>query len=458
MSIRNLACACLLWLALPALAQSGPDALFKAAESGNVADIREALAQGVSVNVADPAGWTPLLVAAGEGQLVAVQALVKAGANVNGASKKGETPLMAAVLSGNVAVVKYLLAAGADKTAVTAKGLTATDIAEQAKKPEIAKLLAPTGGNAPAAVKASSKKVGAKEVAAVEAYQKGRYGEAAGLFRELVRLDPRHALAWHFLGQSLAKTGDFEEARKAFERSLEIEPRGDIADRTRSLMAMPLKDCEDCPEMVMIPAGSFEMGEAGSTHRVTIKSFAIGKTEVTQAQWQALMGSNPSEFRQCGGACPVEKVSWDDIQEFIRRLNAKTGKTYRLPSEAEWEYACRAGRRHEYCGSESVDSVAWYTSNSGDKTHAVAGRLANAWGLHDMSGNVWEWTQDCWNNNFSGAPAEGTAWTSGDCAKRVRRGGSSYNPPRFASATNRSWDDTAVRNNFNGFRLARMLP
>lgn len=153
----------------------------------------------------------------------------------------------------------------------------------------------------------------------------------------MVGLHPQHVLGWQFLGQSLAKTGDFEEARKAYERALTIEPRGNIADRTRRLMAMQHKDCDGCPEMVVIPAGSFEMGEAGNTRRVTVKSFALGRTEVTQAQWQAIMGDNPSQFPLCGGECPVENVAWDQVKDFISKLNAKTGKTYRLPSESEWE-------------------------------------------------------------------------------------------------------------------------
>lgn len=223
------------------------------------------------------------------------------------------------------------------------------------------------------------------------------------------------------------------------------------------------QDCADCPEMVIIPAGSFQMGGSGTderpVHAVTIaKPFAMGKTEVTQGQWRAVMGYNPSSFLTCGDTCPVEKVSWDDAQDFIRKLNAKTGKTYRLPFEAEWEYACRAGGRDEYCGGGNVDSVAWYVSNSGSKTHAVAGKQANAWGLYDMSGNIWEWTEDCWNDSYNGAPSDGSAWTSGNCGRRVLRGGSWDSRPQDARSAKRDWNGTSVRGNFNGFRLARMLP
>ncbi len=225
------------------------------------------------------------------------------------------------------------------------------------------------------------------------------------------------------------------------------------------------KDCADCPEMVIIPAGSFQMGGSDERelpiHQVTIaKPFAMGKTEVTQGQWRSIMGSNPSHNDQCGDNCPVEKVNWNDAQKFIARLNAKTGKQYRLPSEAEWEYACRAGGRQEYCGSDSADSVAWYGSNSGSKTHSVAGKRANTWGLHDMSGNVWEWTQDCSNDSFNGAPTDGNAWMSGNCDRPVLRGGAFVSEPKDIRATNRNryWYDSTSQHWITGFRLARTLP
>jgi formylglycine-generating enzyme required for sulfatase activity len=225
------------------------------------------------------------------------------------------------------------------------------------------------------------------------------------------------------------------------------------------------KDCSDCPEMVVIPEGSFEMGsESGESrekpvHRVTIpRFFALGKAEVTQAQWRAVTGVNPSHFSRCGDDCPVEKVSWDDAQEFVRKLSQKTGKPYRLPSEAEWEYACRAGGQHEYCGSDNSDSVARYLNNSGRTTHAVASKQANAFGLHDMSGNVWEWVEDCWQNSYNGAPADGSPWISGDCVMRVMRGGSWNYLQKFVRSANRNWDVVSDKNYFLGLRVARTLP
>lgn len=227
------------------------------------------------------------------------------------------------------------------------------------------------------------------------------------------------------------------------------------------------KDCPDCPEMVVIPPGSFDMGSNDGNdnekpvHRVTIeKPFALGTTEVTQGLWQAIMGHNPSRFSNCGDDCPVEMVSWDDAQEFIQKLNDKTGRQYRLPSEAEWEYACRAGGSHTYCGGDNPDIVSWHgglsnpAGNSGKTTNPVATRQANAFGLYDMSGNVWEWVEDSYHDNYNGAPTDGSAW-QGDEMLRIPRGGSwSY----LQHAAKRGGSDSSYRFGTIGLRLARSLP
>ena len=226
-----------------------------------------------------------------------------------------------------------------------------------------------------------------------------------------------------------------------------------------------IKDCVDCPEMVVIPAGSFEMGsydDAGSrpVHRVNIAGFLLAKTEVTQGQWRAVMGSNPSYFGTCGDDCPVERVSWKEGQEFAQRLSQKTGKPYRLPSEAEWEYAARAGRNTKWSFGDNksqLSDYAWFRDNSQSKTQRVAQKRPNAFGLFDMHGNVWEWTQDCWHGNYTGAPADGSAWTTAclDSNYRVLRGGSwNYGPQNLRSA-NRNRDTPDDRNINYGLRLAR---
>ena len=229
------------------------------------------------------------------------------------------------------------------------------------------------------------------------------------------------------------------------------------------------------PAMVRIPAGSFMMGsnqgDEQPVHRVSIDyDFEMGKTEVTQGLWKAVMGSNPSNLH-CEPrtiACssdnnPVENVSWDDIQLFIAELNAQTGKTYRLPSEAEWEYACLAGNNSDtYCGGNSPVGVAWFDINSESKTHPVATKRANAWGLYDMSGNVWEWVQDYYSQDYNGAPDNGMARTSPGNGQlgshRVLRGGSWNGSTQYLRAANRGHNDPSKRYDYNGFRLARTLP
>jgi formylglycine-generating enzyme required for sulfatase activity len=173
------------------------------------------------------------------------------------------------------------------------------------------------------------------------------------------------------------------------------------------------------------------------------KNYEIGKYEVTQAEWRSVMGSNPSKFGNCGDTCPVEKVSWDDAQAYIQKLNTETGRQYRLPTEAEWEFACRGGIQSEYCGGNDVDAVAWTDSKSNEQTHPVGQKQANGYGLYDMSGNVMEWTNDCWEGN---------------CALHVFRGGSWINNPRDARVPYRIRFGTSVRNGSGGFRLTRTIP
>lgn len=226
------------------------------------------------------------------------------------------------------------------------------------------------------------------------------------------------------------------------------------------------KDCAECPELVVVPAGSFQMGsndgdsDEKPVHNINIKSFALGKYEVTQRQWKAVMGNNPSKFNNCEDSCPVEQVSWDDIQQFIQKLNVKSGRDYRLPSEAEWEYAVRGGSDKWSHGSDDgqLGQHAWFTVNSGSITHPVGQKQANSFGLYDMHGNVWEWVQDCWHSSYSGAPFDGGAWISG-CSgnERVLRGGGWYSNAAVLRSANRSGNPPGIRSVSNGFRLAKTL-
>jgi formylglycine-generating enzyme required for sulfatase activity len=198
-------------------------------------------------------------------------------------------------------------------------------------------------------------------------------------------------------------------------------------------------------EFVLIPPGSFMMGSTNGesekpVHQVTISNaFYMGKYEVTQAQWQAVMGNNPSYFKDCN-QCPVEQVSWNDAQEFIRELNAREdGFTYRLPSEAEWEYACRAGTTTAFAFGDSLSSEqANFDGNQPyggapkgvyrEKTVPVGTFQPNGWGLFDMHGNVQEWCEDWFHDNYNGAPTDGSVWKSKSYApyRRVLRGGGWY--------------------------------
>ena len=217
-------------------------------------------------------------------------------------------------------------------------------------------------------------------------------------------------------------------------------------------------------EFVRIPAGSFVMGspedEEGRhpserQHEVRIsQEFWLGKYEVTQREWEAVMGTNPSGFRECGARCPVESVSWDDVQEFIRRLNeleSGSGYVYRLPTEAEWEYAARAGTTGARHGE--LNEVAWYLDNSGRTTHPVGEKRANAWGLHDMRGNVWEWTAN-WSGAYpSGAVTDPRGPSTGSV--RVARGGGWYSGAGYVRPAGRGTMAPDARRTNIGFRLVR---
>ena len=234
-------------------------------------------------------------------------------------------------------------------------------------------------------------------------------------------------------------------------------------------------ECEHCPKMVMVPAGKFDMGpEEGPQHEVRIpKPFAVGKFTVKFDEWAACKDdggckSNPSPNDEGWGTGkrPVINVSWNDAQEYISWLNGKVdGEPYRLLSEAEWEYAARAGTKTAYSFGDSITKkqaqFSEGTWGSAGKTVEVGSFPANIFGLHDMHGNVWQWTQDCWNENYNAKPeslkTNGGAWTTGDCSRRVLRGGSWGGFSRNLRSAIRYWDSPDVRNILIGFRLARTL-
>jgi formylglycine-generating enzyme required for sulfatase activity len=219
------------------------------------------------------------------------------------------------------------------------------------------------------------------------------------------------------------------------------------------------KECKACPEMVVVPAGEFMMGwpetqkrysdNEGPQHKVMIsRPYAVARFELTFAEWDACAdhGDCPRDIAASGSSrprLPVINVSWDDAQRYVAWLSKITGKPYRLLSEAEWEYAARAGATTRYSFGDDeamLDQYAWYSGNSINRVHPVGLKTPNAFGVFDMHGNVWEWVADCYHDDYEGAPVDGAAWTTGGCATRVLRGGAWNNSPGLLRAAYRLRD------------------
>ena len=232
------------------------------------------------------------------------------------------------------------------------------------------------------------------------------------------------------------------------------------------------RDCAECAEMVVIPSGEFKMGSEDTiyekpVHRVVIpNAFAIGRREVTFDEWDLCVAAGACKYRPDDrgwgrGNRPVIDVSWDDAHDFVSWMTQKTGKKYRLPSEAEWEYAARAGTESPFWWGRTLIKGSANCEDCGDaplrKTTPAQSFRPNGFGLFDVAGNVAEWVEDCWNNNYRGAPADGTAWTSGQCLQRSLRGGSFASKSAFVRSPARFMYDRDVRYYANGFRVARDL-
>ena len=256
------------------------------------------------------------------------------------------------------------------------------------------------------------------------------------------------------------------------------------ASRPSTAVVGTFRDCSDCPQMVSIPAGSFMMGSQaseagrddneGPQRRVTVPAFAAGKYEVTWAEWARCVSAGGCTSLTAdgfgGGTRPVTNVSWDEAVAYTKWLSNKTGQTYRLLSEAEWEYAARAGTQSAYWwgGSASreyanygMDACCGGLASGADKwakTSPAASFPANGFYLHDMHGNVYEWVRDCYENSYSaGQPSNGSAYQGGSCPNRVYRGGSWFDDLQFLRSANRNWDGPSNRGNDLGFRVARTL-
>ncbi len=251
-----------------------------------------------------------------------------------------------------------------------------------------------------------------------------------------------------------------------------------LAQAEQGKQGTPFRDCDACPSMTTIPAGRLVMGspppgsaplrddekdldigfEESPRHAVAIAAFALGTHEVTQREWQAVMGYNPSA--QQGDNLPVDSISWEEAKAYVDKLRQLSGKDYRLPTEAEWEYAARAGSDATFpdgVNMSSLDEFAWHRNNANERSHPVGTRKPNAFGLYDMLGNVWERTEDCWTPHYEEAPVNGAARLDGDCDFRVVRGGSWVNWPRFLRPAYRFRYNTTSRYEFVGLRVARGL-
>ena len=498
---------------------SGPGALVAAAEQGDLAAVKQLLASGVSANATDATGVTPLLMGALSGHAEVVAALLAAGAKGDTANtQSGGTALMAAALNGHVAVVEKLLAAKVNVAAKNKGGTTALDIARVKGQSAVVKLLEPKTTGAPDFLVSEAQKqfnrigypvgtpdgkAGPRTLAAVRAFQQQKGLPADGQ-----------------VNQSLVSLLQAEPAAEAAFSA----PAVTAAPRTPgATFSDPLKSGGQGPEMVVIPPGSFSMGspssetgrtdDEGPQHIVTLKKpFALGRYEVTvrdflkfvaatnhrtdaennaggnsgcfsmQAQewkWEYIAGRQWQDpgFPQSEHH-PVTCVSWNDATAYVAWLSRETGRRYRLPSEAEWEYAARAGTTQaRFWGSNDGDACQFAnvadtsrrpssSAEFGEKfdcsdgafyPNAVGSYRANPFGVYDVIGNVWEWTEDCWNTSYHGAPQDGTAWSRGDCGKRVARGGGWLTQPAFVRAAYRVRDGRAYRGAFYGFRLATDL-
>ena len=300
-------------------------------------------------------------------------------------------------------------------------------------------------------------------------------GPADGLFGRKTRAA---LMAWQSAKGEEATgwltAAEADALKAAGAEALRAKAEAERKERARRAMqpGRVFRDCEECPEMVVVPAGSFIMGSPASEEgRVTIsKPFAVGKHEVTFGEWDACVaaggcnGDRPDDNGWGRGRRPVMNVTWDQAKAYVGWLSRKTGESYRLLSEAEWEYAARAGTRTGYHWGDSVGRNRANCGGCGsrwdkDRTAPVGSFPGNGFGLHDMHGNVWEWVEDCWHDSFAGAPSDGSAWVTGrgSCSSRVLRGGSWVDDPRYLRSAVRGRNGTGDRGSNGGFRTARTL-
>lgn len=311
----------------------------------------------------------------------------------------------------------------------------------------------------------------AKQTNNIAAYRRYTTTHPQGIYTDSV-----NNILQNLLADSVEwQTAQTQNTRQSYDAYISRYPSGVYADeaKTKLLEFLPEPITKLLNDMVFVEGGSFTMGcKSGrdsdcesdeKAHSVTLSDFSIGKYEVTQALWRAVMGtstslSNPSYFKNCD-ECPVENVSWDDIQKFLRKLSEITGKKFLLPTEAQWEYAARGGQQskgYQYAGSNNLNSVAWYGDNSNSKTHPVGQKQPNELGLYDMSGNVWEWCSDWYGDYPSSSTRDPQGPSSG--SGRVLRGGSWISFTLICRAAFRDNGFPSYRNYDDGLRVAVLAP
>ncbi len=511
-------------------------ATLRAVQDGDLEGLREALAGGADVNARDKAGWTALMSAANEGYVLMVPVLLEVGADPDLRVVDGATALLLASQQGYVEIVRQLLQVGADASITNPKGNTAQ---EEAQARGHLKVVA-------AFEAARQEEEERKETEAREAEQARQQAEAERQERERVEAERRREAARaeeqalrltraerarvqvglselghdvgvadgvfgsrtragieaYQKGKGLPETGHLTRAQaEALVALAEEAERKAEAEAKRRKVGEVFRDCAECPQMVVVPAGSYRMGspsneegrydDEGPVHEVRIgEPFAVGVYEVTRGQWSAFveetghyMGNEcfawMSEEPLSGWSWsdpgfsqsdthPVVCVSWDDVQTYVSWLSSKTGEKYRLLSESEWEYVTRAGTTTPFHFGSTISSNNANFNDLGNyepgreaqfraKTVSVGSFVSNRFGLHDVHGNVQEWVQDCWNNSYHGAPSDGSAWEQGSWCSRVTRGGSWVDEPNELRSAARNVELSTQQQNTCGFRIARTL-
>lgn len=457
-----------------------PDALHRAAKAGNLKGLEAALAAGADVNARDAKGWTALMYTVDNGYVLLVEPLLQVKADPDVQAPDGATALFMAVAHGHLEIIPILMQAGADPMIEGPKGKTATDLAQVRYGDE----------SAVEALKQETKQ-------GIVPLVLGMTLDDLAFYRARLQRTPEayaDYLASYPSGRHLEEVHRLQTALSEPPRLLTVtSPAGTTA-----------RECAKCPEMVVVPAGRFLMGAElwyEPVHEVTIEyTFAVGKYEVTMAEWDACVAAGGCTNRldevysedkslvdssllasvdiaQNPGIYPVHHVSWDDAQAYVRWLSRETGKPYRLLSEAEWEYAARAGTTTDYWWGNGVPlertERPWAISGYFMRTRLrspVGTFEPNPFGLFDMEGNMEEWVEDCWAPNYEGAPSDGSArtdegWFSDtNCDLRMSRGmefdtlvGVGYPRRQVSPLAGRYVEVRDVRRDKVGFRCARTL-